>query len=59
MIDSKTYPAALHMYSVRYADGQHRILYACGMTHAHAMSKEYWPNQEILEVHQLDDSWKN
>lgn len=55
----KTYPRALHMYKLLYKGNSSRILYACGMTHAHTMSTEYWPQQEIDSIIQLDDSWKN
>lgn len=56
---TKTYPKALHLYRLVYADNNCRLVYACGMTHAYATSREYWPNDEIKEVTQLDDSWKN
>jgi hypothetical protein len=57
--EKKRYPSALHMYELKYSDGQIRHVYACGMTHAYATSREYWPNLEILSINQLDDSWKN
>lgn len=59
MIKQKTYPQALHMYQVEYRDGRVRTLYGCGMTHIFAMSREYWPGEDIMEIRQLDDSWKN
>ena len=61
MTDTRTkrYPNALHMYELNHSDGQVRQVYACGMTHACATSREYWPDLEILDINQLDDSWKN
>jgi hypothetical protein len=59
VLPTKSYPRALHMYKVLYRDDSFRVLYACGMTHAHATSREYWPGQEIESIIQLDDSWKN
>ncbi len=56
---TKAYPKALHMYRILYSDNSFRILYTCGMTHAHVTSREYWPGQEVKSIVQLDDSWKN
>lgn len=59
LMHTKSYPKALHMYRMEYKDNTCRTIYACGMTHAYAMSKEYWPQDEIAKVFKLDDSWKN
>lgn len=56
---TKTYPKSLHLYRLLYTNDTVRSVYACGMTHAYAMSREYWPSDKIKEILQLDDSWKN
>lgn len=56
---AKTYPKALHMYKLEYNDNTQKVLYACGMTHAYSISRECWPNHEIKEITEMDDSWKN
>ena len=58
-LKKKKYPESLHQYKIKYKNKNERILYANGATHAYAISKENWPNEEIYDVEQLDDSWKN
>jgi hypothetical protein len=55
----KSVPKALHMYNIEYTNGDQKVIYACGMTNAHFTSREYWPELEVLNICQLDDSWKN
>ena len=58
-METRSYPRSLQLYKLVYQDNNCRMLYACGMTHVYAMSREFWPNDKIKEVTQLDDSWKN
>lgn len=58
-VKTRPYPKALHKYELRHSDDEKRQIYACGMTHAYALSRECWPALEILSIDQLDDSWKS
>ena len=57
-LKAKELPSSLHLYEILYVDGSSRFLYGNGGTHVWAQSREVWPNQEIEDVVQLDDSWK-
>ncbi len=55
----KKLPDSLHRYELIYDDKTTTILYGNGHTHAHAISREMWPEKRITDVIELDDSWKD
>lgn len=55
----KEVPSSLHCYELLYDDETTGTLFGNGAAHAYAISKEMWPHKEIIDVIQLDDSWKH